>query len=79
MVGRDSIKLWHLLIILILFWGSWVYVEISDYKRRDNFVEEVDAFMHKGDRFTKQRGVALEHRVDDLEKAQEQCDKGCEQ
>jgi hypothetical protein len=53
--------------VLILFFFLWIWTEIIEYQARDNFTKEVNEFMHKGDRFTKQRGVELESRLTLLE------------
>jgi hypothetical protein len=45
-----------------------LYTEVSEYIERDRFAQEVDAFMHRGDRFTAQDGAALEARICVLER-----------
>ena len=51
----------------------WLYTEIVEYQNRSRFVEEVNEFMQKGDRYTKEDAkadrAALMERVNQLEKA----------
>ena len=54
--------------VLVIFVLLWSYTEISEYRDRDAFQENVSTFMSKGNRFTKQRGDELEKRVEELEK-----------
>lgn len=64
---RSMVIMW----LLIIFIAMWAYTEISEYIARDLFVEEVNNFMHKGDRFTQREGDALEERIRALEEEDE--------
>ena len=57
----------HIFLLLAIFWSAWVWTEITEYIARDTFKHEVDAFMNRGDRFTKERGDELEARVKKIE------------
>jgi len=56
--------------VLLIFFGMWLYTEISEYRERDAFYQEVDTFMHKGERFTADQGRALKARIEALEAKQ---------
>ena len=59
-----------ILSVLLLFVSMWLYTEIMEYQNRTSFVEEVNDFMYKGDRFTKEKGDELEARVEKLEQVE---------
>ena len=62
-----------ILSVLLLFVSMWLYTEVVEYQNRTRFVEEVNDFMQKGDRYTKEDAkadrAALMERVNQLEKA----------
>lgn len=60
-----------ILTVLVIFVAMWLYTEITEYQNRSAFVEEVNDFMHKGDRFTQPEGDALESRVKKLERKEQ--------
>jgi len=54
----------HVMLILILvFFASWLYTEVVEHFDRVAFVEEVNDFMHRGDRFTLEDGERLELQI----------------
>ena len=57
----------HLAILVMLFCGGWLYSEYREERVRRAFYNEVDGFMHKGDRFTQDEGDELEMRLRTLE------------
>jgi len=57
----------HIFLLLAIFWGAWVWTEVSEYYSRAAHEDKVDAFMNRGDRFTKERGDELEARVKKIE------------
>ena len=57
----------HVFWLLAMFWSVWLYTEITEYVARDAFAEEVNKFMYQGDRFTKERGDALDARLRRIE------------
>ena len=64
----DNIKAGHVFLLLALFWGAWLYTEVSEYIERRNILIEVREFVAKGDRFTSEDGAELEKRIEELEK-----------
>ena len=60
-----------ILSVLLLFVVMWLYTEITEYRNRSAFVEEVNDFMYKGDRFTQPEGDELESRVEKLERKEQ--------
>ena len=65
----------HVFALLLFFWCAWLYTEVAEYRDRTKHRAEVDAFMHRGDRFTADDGrqlrkdiVELEQRLDKLYK-----------
>lgn len=71
MLGHEAVKAWHLLVVLGLFWGMWLYQEWRGNARRDSFESAVHAFMNRGNRFTADEGQVLRERIEKLEQAVE--------
>ena len=73
MVNNADTRQVIILSVLLLFVAMWLYTEIVEYQNRSRFVEEVNEFMQKGDRYTKEDAqadrAALMERVNQLEKA----------
>ena len=67
MVGEQKISALHIFTLLLVFWCAWVYTEVTEYISRSEHEAEVDAFMNRGDRFTKEMGENLEARIQALE------------
>ena len=57
----------HIFWLLAVFWAAWVYTEVTEYASRSAHEAEVDAFMSRGDRFTKERGDAMDARLRRIE------------
>ena len=65
---EPKIKAIHVFAFLLFFWCAWVYTEVTEYISRSAHEPEVDAFMSRGDRFTREMGENLEKRIVELEK-----------
>jgi len=50
--------------VILTFFAVWVWSEIAEYKANHKFQEDVEIFMHTGDRFTRQDGAALQDAID---------------
>ena len=64
---RPNFKPYHTLFLLFLFWCMWLYTEVAEYRDRATHRAEVDAFMHRGDRFTADDGRQLRQDINKLE------------
>ena len=64
---EPKISALHIFTLLLVFWCAWVYTEVTEYISRSEHEAEVDAFMSRGDRFTKEMGEALHQRIEALE------------
>ena len=64
---RPNFKPYHTLFLLFLFWCMWLYSEVTEYHDRKAHRTEVDNFMNRGDRFTREMGEDLEARIQALE------------
>jgi hypothetical protein len=67
-LGHESVKIWHVMLVLGLFWAMWLWTEFTEDTQRTQFQESVHAFMNRGDRFTAQDGKVLRERIEKLEK-----------
>ena len=56
----------HVFALLLIFWMAWLYTEISEYFAREVYYAEVEEFIHRGDRFTLEDGMALDSRIDKI-------------
>lgn len=64
---EPKVRAIHVFALLLFFWCAWVYTEIAEYISRSEHEAEVDVFMSRGDRFTKEMGEDLEKRIVELE------------
>ena len=76
MVAEPKIKALHVFTLLLVFWCAWAYTEVTEYISRSEHEAEVDAFMSRGDRFTKEMGEELDARIIKLEEIEN--DQGTE-
>ena len=67
-MDEPKIKPLHIFTLLLVFWCAWVYTEVTEHISRSAHEAEVDAFMSRGDRFTREMGENLEKRIVELEK-----------
>ena len=49
--------------LILIFFASWLYTEIIEHVKRAEFVNEVEDFMHRGDRFTREDGEHLQREI----------------
>jgi len=68
MVAEPKIRALHIFTLLLVFWCAWLYTEVTEHISRSAHEAEVDAFMSRGDRFTREMGEELEARITELEK-----------
>ena len=66
-MDETKIRALHIFTLLLVFWCAWVYTEVTEYISRSEHEAEVEAFMSRGDRFTKEMGEDLEARIQALE------------
>jgi len=64
---EKNLSVAHVFWLVFVYMSMWLYTEVHEYIERDDFFNEVDEFIHAGDRFTKEDGDALEERVRELE------------
>jgi len=57
-----------ILIFLLAFIMTWVYTEVTEQLDRDRKWDYIEAFVLRGERFTKEDGERLKARVTQLEK-----------
>lgn len=57
----------HVFLLLFIFWGTWMYTEITEYTARESFNAEVKEFMFEGKRNTSAMGYDLCIRIKWLE------------
>jgi len=62
-------------VLLMVFFGMWLYTEIAEYMERDTFQQQVHNFMYKGERFTADQGRAMNKRIAELEAKVLECEK----
>ena len=65
-----EIKPKHVFILLTIFWITWLYTELSEFGKREEFQEDVigfvnksEKFINKGERFTSEEGEQLKRNV----------------
>jgi len=68
MLDHEAVKTWHAVLLLFVFWVMWLYTDHRTREAHNAFFSEVNAFIHKGDRFTADDGRALKARIEALEK-----------
>ena len=66
-MDESKIRAIHVFMFLLFFWCAWLYTEVTEYISRSEHEAEVDAFMNRGDRFTREMGDELEARIQVLE------------
>ena len=66
-MAEPKIKALHIFTLLLVFWCAWLYTEVTEHISRSAHEAEVDAFMSRGDRFTREMGENLEKRIVELE------------
>ena len=49
--------------LIVIFFASWLYTEIIEHVKRVEFKEHVEAFMNRGDRFTREDGEHLQREI----------------
>lgn len=57
----------HVMVLLGLFYATWLYTEVTEFQGREAFNAEIETFMHEGGRNTNAMGQALCDRVAHLE------------
>ena len=67
MLDNDAVKTWHAVLLLFVFWAMWLLAGYEERQRHEAFFNDVDEFIHKGDRFTADDGRALTARVKAIE------------
>jgi hypothetical protein len=67
-VDEPKVRAIHVFALLLMFWCAWLYTEITEHISRSAHEAEVDAFMSRGDRFTREMGAELEARIIKIEK-----------
>ena len=75
-MGEPKVRAIHIFTLLLVFWCAWVYTEVTEHISRSAHEAEVDAFMSRGDRFTREMGEELEARIIKLEEIEN--DQGTE-
>lgn len=67
-MDEPKVRAIHVFALLLMFWCAWLYTEITEHISRSAHEAEVDAFMSRGDRFTREMGAELEARIIKIEK-----------
>jgi hypothetical protein len=64
---RNIASVGNIFALLFIFWGAWLYTEITEHFARQTFQHEVELFMLEGGRYTKEEAARLEERISALE------------
>ena len=63
----NKIKPPHVFMLLFVFWSLWLAQMLTEYQDRQTRYQRIDAFIGKGDRFTKEDATKLYERLHALE------------
>jgi hypothetical protein len=77
-MNRPDLQLTVLLVLMVVYLAMWTYTEVTEYKERDAFVQEVYDFMRDGKLYPTVKGEALEARVGKIENWIEEQEDGAE-
>ena len=56
-----------ILVLLTGFLCAWAYTEITEEHQRQEFQSDVQSFMYKGDRFTRDDAIEMSRKIEEVE------------